>query len=71
MKPGLLVQKSAATHLVLDTKWKLLDDKRATGSDNYGLDKGDFYQFAYSTARSPSEPARPKPASQPEQVALR
>jgi len=45
LKPDLLVQESAATRLVLDTKWKLLDDKRATGSDKYGLDQGDFYQL--------------------------
>ncbi len=31
--------------MVLDTKWKLLDDKKATGSDKYGLDQGDFYQL--------------------------
>ena len=70
MKLDLLVQKSAATRLVRDTKWKLLDDKRATGLDKYGLDQGDFYQFAYFIPRSPLERARPKPASQPEEVAL-
>ena len=30
---------------MLDTKWKLLDDSKATGADKYGLDQGDFYQL--------------------------
>lgn len=45
LKPDLLVQESTSNRLVLDTKWKLLDDKKATGSDKYGLDQGDFYQL--------------------------
>lgn len=45
LKPDLLVQESATNHLVLDTKWKLLDGKKATGADKYGLDQGDFYQL--------------------------
>ena len=45
LKPDLLVQESSANRLVLDTKWKLLDDKKTTGSDKYGLDQGDFYQL--------------------------
>ena len=45
LKPDLLVQESSSNRLVLDTKWKLLDDKKATASDKYGLDQGDFYQL--------------------------
>lgn len=45
LKPDLLVQESSSIRLVLDTKWKLLDDKKATGSDKYGLNQGDFYQM--------------------------
>lgn len=45
LKPDILVQESSSNRLVLDTKWKLLDDKKATGSDKYGLDQGDFYQL--------------------------
>jgi len=37
LKPDILVQESSSNRLVLDTKWKLLDDKKATGSDKYGL----------------------------------
>jgi len=48
LKPDLLVQASKETRVVLDTKWKLIDVQRATGSDKYGLDQGDFYQlYAY------------------------
>ena len=45
LKPDLLVQASGANRLVLDTKWKLLDGRKATGADKYGLDQGDFYQL--------------------------
>jgi 5-methylcytosine-specific restriction enzyme subunit McrC len=45
LKPDFLVRGSSKNRLVLDTKWKLLDDKKATGSDKYGLDHGDFYQL--------------------------
>lgn len=45
LKPDLLVQEAGKNRLVLDTKWKLLDDRKATGADKYGLDQGDFYQL--------------------------
>ena len=45
LKPDLLVQEAGKNRLVLDTKWKLLDDSKATGADKYGLDQGDFYQL--------------------------
>jgi len=45
LKPDLLVRASKVNHLVLDTKWKLIDGQQATGSDKYGLDQGDFYQL--------------------------
>ena len=45
LKPDLLVQASGANRFVLDTKWKLLDARKATGTDKYGLDQGDFYQL--------------------------
>jgi 5-methylcytosine-specific restriction enzyme subunit McrC len=31
--------------LVLDTKWKLIDDTRANGTEKYGLTQADFYQL--------------------------
>lgn len=45
MKPDLLVQEAGENRLVLDTKWKLLDHRKPTGADKYGLDQGDFYQL--------------------------
>lgn len=48
LKPDLLVHGSMGTHLVLDTKWKLLNASQSNGSDKYGLSQADFYQlFAY------------------------
>ena len=45
MKPDLLIHDEVAIRLVLDTKWKLLDDVKANGSDKYGLLQADFYQL--------------------------
>lgn len=48
LKPDLLVRGSGRNLLVLDTKWKLLDDLKANGTDKYSLSQGDFYQlYAY------------------------
>lgn len=48
LKPDLLVRESAADCLVLDTKWKLIEDKKANSTDKYGLAQADFYQlYAY------------------------
>jgi len=45
LKPDLLVRDGAAERLVLDTKWKLIDGRRANGTDKYGLAQADFYQL--------------------------
>lgn len=45
LKPDLLVHASKVNRLVLDTKWKLIDSRQATGSDKYGIDQDDFYQL--------------------------
>jgi 5-methylcytosine-specific restriction enzyme subunit McrC len=45
LKPDLLVARSGTNRLVLDTKWKLLDSKKANGTEKYGLDQSDFYQL--------------------------
>lgn len=45
LKPDLLVHQGAKNGLVLDTKWKLIDNRAASGTDKYGLDQGDFYQL--------------------------
>ena len=45
LKPDLLIRDSGREALVLDTKWKLLDGRKANGTDKYGLSQGDFYQL--------------------------
>ncbi len=48
LKPDLLVTKGSENISVLDTKWKLIDQEKNTGSEKYGLSQVDFYQmFAY------------------------
>lgn len=45
MKPDLLVRQDHHDQIVLDTKWKLLDARKANGTDKYGLSQADFYQL--------------------------
>ena len=45
LKPDLLVRQGDRDQLVLDTKWKLIDESQANGAEKYGLSQGDFYQL--------------------------
>jgi len=45
LKPDLVVVRGSRTHLVLDTKWKLLDSTKGNGRDKYLLSQADFYQL--------------------------
>ena len=48
LKPDLLVKQQQTTHLILDTKWKLLDSVKNNGQEKYQLSQADFYQlYAY------------------------
>jgi 5-methylcytosine-specific restriction enzyme subunit McrC len=48
LKPDLLIQKEGDNQLVLDTKWKLIDEKKSNGKEKYDLSQADFYQlYAY------------------------
>jgi 5-methylcytosine-specific restriction enzyme subunit McrC len=48
LKPDLLIQDKDQTHLLLDTKWKLLDATKNNGREKYQLSQADFYQlYAY------------------------
>ncbi|MDX8164397.1 McrC family protein [Acinetobacter pittii] len=48
LKPDLLIQLKGNTHLVLDTKWKLLDSSKKNRREKYQLSQADFYQlYAY------------------------
>ena len=42
------IKENDETTVILDTKWKLLDESLNNGTDKYGLSQADFYQmFAY------------------------
>jgi 5-methylcytosine-specific restriction enzyme subunit McrC len=45
LKPDLLVRKNGQDVVVLDTKWKLIDERIANGAAKYGLSQSDFYQL--------------------------
>jgi 5-methylcytosine-specific restriction enzyme subunit McrC len=45
LKPDLLVREAAGERLVLDTKWKLIDSRKSSGAEKYGLAQADFYQL--------------------------
>jgi 5-methylcytosine-specific restriction enzyme subunit McrC len=48
LKPDFLIKHDSKPCIVMDTKWKLIDKKKANGTDKYGLSQSDFYQmFAY------------------------
>lgn len=45
LKPDLVVREPTQDVIVLDTKWKLLDGRKANGTEKYGLSQSDFYQL--------------------------
>jgi 5-methylcytosine-specific restriction enzyme subunit McrC len=45
LRPDLLICDQTKQHLVLDTKWKLIDSRKSNGTDKYGLAQSDFYQM--------------------------
>ncbi|MFT5758551.1 MAG: 5-methylcytosine-specific restriction enzyme subunit McrC [Alteromonadaceae bacterium] len=48
LKPDLVIEHQGEIKVVLDTKWKVLDQNKNNGTDKYGLSQADFYQmFAY------------------------
>lgn len=48
LKPDLVIEHEGDVKVVLDTKWKVLDQNKKNGTDKYGLSQADFYQmFAY------------------------
>lgn len=48
LKPDFLVHDAERNHLVLDTKWKLLDARKGNALEKYQLGQADFYQlYAY------------------------
>lgn len=45
LKPDLYLSRLGDHDIVLDTKWKLIDQNKATGKDKFGLSQDDFYQM--------------------------
>ncbi|MBL0796335.1 MULTISPECIES: McrC family protein [Pseudomonas] len=45
LKPDLLIEQGAEPHMVLDTKWKLLDSIKGNSREKYLLSQADFYQL--------------------------
>jgi 5-methylcytosine-specific restriction enzyme subunit McrC len=45
LKPDLYITELNISNTVLDTKWKLIDQKKSTGKDKFGLSQSDFYQM--------------------------
>ncbi|MEO5330399.1 MAG: McrC family protein [Magnetococcus sp. YQC-5] len=48
LKPDMLITKANNNLFVLDTKWKLLNERLSNSNDKYRLEQNDFYQlFTY------------------------
>ncbi len=48
LRPDILIIEGKETIFVMDTKWKLINQKSSTSKDKYGLSQSDFYQlYAY------------------------
>lgn len=45
LRPDLLIRNSSRNLAILDTKWKLLNQKKSNGAEKYGLSQADFYQL--------------------------
>lgn len=45
LKPDLIIRRASLDLMVLDTKWKLIDESGKNASEKYGLAQGDFYQL--------------------------
>lgn len=48
MEPDLAIYKGGECQIILDTKWKLINQDKANSSDKYGISQADLYQmYAY------------------------
>lgn len=45
LKPDLYLKGITGTDTILDTKWKLIDQNKKSGTDKFGLAQSDFYQM--------------------------
>lgn len=48
LEPDLAIYKGTECQVVLDTKWKFINQEKANSKDKYGISQADLYQmFAY------------------------
>jgi len=45
LKPDLMLTPAGLQSIIMDTKWKLLDQSKSDGKDKFGLSQADFYQM--------------------------
>lgn len=45
LKPDLMLTPAGLPSIIMDTKWKLLDQTKSDGKDKFGLSQADFYQM--------------------------
>lgn len=45
LKPDLMLTPAGLPSIILDTKWKLLDQTKCDGKDKFGLSQADLYQM--------------------------
>jgi 5-methylcytosine-specific restriction enzyme subunit McrC len=45
LKPDLLVSGGQYAPVIMDTKWKLIDQTKTSGKDKFGMSQADFYQM--------------------------
>ena len=58
LKPDVVVRKHQKPVLILDTKWKVIDENR--DHDNYGISQADMYQL-YAYGKKYQEKFKAKP----------
>lgn len=48
LKPDFVITNNRKAHVILDTKWKLIDESNGQSKEKYGLSQSDIYQlYAY------------------------
>jgi 5-methylcytosine-specific restriction enzyme subunit McrC len=45
LKPDIFLQTGSDNDIIMDTKWKLIDQSKSSGTDKFGLSQNDFYQM--------------------------
>lgn len=45
LRPDICLHNGSANNIIMDTKWKLIDQNRSSGTEKFGLSQNDFYQM--------------------------